>query len=254
MILLVSKEKFVIQAQITDFIGTFLLRIKKVRSKAKNLSKGLRKLGKIKQAIKTGVQRLIEHFYPRERPHRYVPRLKTPKCRPHTGTKLTAVEKKAYQNLPSYRGDLRHLFLFYPWERLNRFEKDGVEFSLVSRMKAHIVMCKKRLPTYSRLIEDMEEKPKLLEICELHEVPDRKVISRTVDVYGIEPFRFLFYDLTKIGLQYGIMRGRFIGFDGTLLKSNCSPFKKNGSYTDPGAGLYIRGNVNAGRKFPKNGN
>ena len=32
-----------------------------------------------------------------------------------------------------------------------------------------------------------------------------------------------------------------MGFDGTLLKSNCSPFKRNGSYTDPGAGLYIRG-------------
>lgn len=51
---------------------------------------------------------------------------------------------------------------------------------------------------FTRLIEDLEEKPKLLELCDLHEVPDRKVISRTVDVYGIEPFWFLFYDLTKM--------------------------------------------------------
>lgn len=241
MILVVMKEKFFIQAQITDFLGRFLLHIKRMRSIGKKVSKALRRLERVKQAIKAGVQKLIEHFYPKERPRRYVPRLKTPKCMPYKGDKLTATEKKAYQNIPSYRGSLRHLFLFYPWGRLNRFEKEGVEFPLVSRIKAQMVMCKKRIFTYTRLMGELEEKPRLLEVCGLHEVPDRKVISRTVDVYGVEPFRFLFYDLARICMGYGIMRGRFMGFDGTLLKSNCSPFKKNGNYTDPGAGLYIRG-------------
>ena len=240
MILIVMKEKFYIQAQINDFLGRFLLHIKRMRSISKKFSKALRRLERMKQAIKAGVQKLIEHFYPKERPHRYVPRLKTPRCRSYKGGKLTATEKTAYQNIPSYRGSLRHLFLFYPWERLDRFEKEGVEFPLISRMKALIMMCKKQIFTYSRLIEELEEKPGLLEVCGLHAVPDRKVISRTVDVYGVEPFRFLFYDLARICMSYGIMRGRFMGFDGTLLKSNCSSFKRNGSYTDPGAGLYIR--------------
>lgn len=241
MILIVMKEKFYIQAQINDFLGRFLLHIKRMRSISKKVSKALRRLENIRQAIKAGVQKLIEHFYPKERPHRYVPRLKTPHCMPYKGDKLTAVEKTAYQNIPSYMGSLRHLFLFYPWEHLDRFEKEGVEFSLVSRIKAQMIMCKKQIFTYSRLIEELEEKPGLLEVCGLHAVPDRKVISRTVDVYGVEPFRFLFHDLARICMSYGIMRGRFMGFDGTLLKSNCSPFKRNGSYTDPGAGLYIRG-------------
>lgn len=240
VILFVLKDKLFIQTQIPDFAGKIALLINKVRSCGKKLSKPLKRLQKIKEEIKRGVQRLIGHFIFRERPTRYVPRLKTPRCQPYKGSKLTPFERKAFQ-MRKYRGELKHLFLFYPWERLNRFEKGDVEFPLASRIKAHIAMCKKHIFTYSRLIEELEEKPKLLEICSLSSVPDRKTISRAVDIYGIAPFRFLFYDLARLCLRYKIMRGRFICIDGSLIKSNCNPYLKNGSYTDPGAGLYIRG-------------
>jgi len=54
------------------------------------------------------------------------------KASPYTGDKLTEIEKISYQCKRTYRGDIRHLFLFYPfderldaWERENRPQNKG---------------------------------------------------------------------------------------------------------------------------------
>jgi len=41
-------------------------------------------------------------------------------------------------------------------------------------------MCKRRIRTYSDLIEELRENPRLAEVCELNPkcIPDRKVFSR----------------------------------------------------------------------------
>jgi hypothetical protein len=55
-----------------------------------------------------------------------VPSFKTPKASPYTGDKLTEIEKISYQCKTTYMGDIRHLFLFYPFdERLDAWEREN---------------------------------------------------------------------------------------------------------------------------------
>jgi len=95
-------------------------------------------------------------------------------------------------------------------------------------------MCKKRLPYYTDLIIDREEKPDLADLCGFKSIPTAKVFSRVMEKerMGIELFRELFYDLSKASLSLGLWKGQLTGLDGRLIKSNtsssppeeCTPF------------------------------
>jgi hypothetical protein len=92
---------------------------------------------KILSEIASGVQKTLDMFTNvlrkvKERVSKSVPSFKTPKASPYTGDKLTEIEKIPYQCKITYRGDLRHLFLFYPfdeildaWERENHPKNKG---------------------------------------------------------------------------------------------------------------------------------
>jgi hypothetical protein len=85
-------------------------------------------------------------------------------------------------------------------------------------------MCKKRLPYYTDLIIDREEKPDLADLCGFKSILTAKVFSRVMgkEPMGIEPFRELFYDLSKASLSLGLWKGQHTGLDGSFIKSNTS--------------------------------
>lgn len=201
MILCLLKDEMIFQAQIRDFLGEPTLHIKRLRSCSKKLSKLRERLEKIKRQIRNGIQKTLLQFINRERPKKYVPRLKTPICKPYNGERLSPTERATYANIKSYRGELPHLFLFYPWDRLSQFESADREYRLDGIMKAHIIMCKKRLLTYTDLITDLHEKPMLMELCGFRSVPTHKVISSENPL-----FREILDDFHKIyGFYPGLM-------------------------------------------------
>ena len=69
--------------------------------------------------------------------------------------------------------------------------------------------------------------PQLAEVCELNPecIPDRKEFSRAADRTNIEAFRQVAIDMTKECISLGLMKGRIIGVDGSLIKSNTSADK-----------------------------
>ena len=260
MILVFKKVGFYIQTQILDFLGKVTLRHTRkshlIRGGPKKRKKNVR-MKKILSEIASGVQKTLDMFSNvlrkvKERVSKYVPSFKTPKASPYTGDKLTEIEKISYQCKTTYRGDIRHLFLFYPfderldaWERENHPQNDS-RIPLRKIAKALVVMCKKRLPYYTDLIIDLEEKPALADLCGFKSIPTAKVFSRVMEKerMGIEPFRELFYDLSKTSRSLGLWKGRLTGLDGSLIKSNTSSHKnkETGEYTDKDAGLYVHGN------------
>jgi hypothetical protein len=262
MIIVFTKIGFYIQMQLLDFLGIITFRRTNWKSSlicsTKKRGKLKRKNGlleKILSEIARGVQKTFDMFIEtlrkvKARAYKYVPRFKTPKASPYTGDKLTEIEKISYQR-PAYRGDIRHLFLFYPfdekldaWERENYPQNDS-RVPLCKIARALVIMCKKRIALYTNLITDLEEKPALAELCGFQSIPTAKVFSRVMDEnrMGIEPFRELFYDLSETSRSLGLWKGRLIGLDGSLIESNTSSYKnkKTGEYTDKDAGLYIRG-------------
>lgn len=72
-------------------------------------------------------------------------------------------------NYSDYKCDIRHLFLFYDWNIINEIEeKYGIktrDYNLISVLKGHIFMCKRRIRIYSDLIEELHENEKLAEVC-----------------------------------------------------------------------------------------
>lgn len=108
--------------------------------------------------VKTGLQKKISDFQTflseiKDRVHQYIPNLKTPVCKLIDGGELSEIEKVSYSNFSDYKGDLRHLFLFYDWDIVNEIEaKYGIQtqdYNLLSVLKAHIFMCKRRIITYT---------------------------------------------------------------------------------------------------------
>ena len=77
--------------------------------------------------IKKGNQKQISD-YPglldkiKDRVSKYIPRLKTAFCKKYEGDKITETEKIAFEFYPDYKGDIRHLFLFYDWRKVDDFE------------------------------------------------------------------------------------------------------------------------------------
>ncbi len=264
MIQVFTKGGFYIQFQLPDFVGQvsfasknwqpFHICFAKKREK-KKIQQLTTRLNKILNEIKKGIQKQITDFLGlldkiKERVSKYVPRLKTAFCRRYEGDKITETEKIAFENYPGYKGDIRNLLQFYDWKKVDGIEKKYADkigdYPLRTILKAQIFMCKRRIRTYSDLIEELRENPKLAEVCELNPecIPDRKVFSRAADRTGIEAFRQVAIDMTKECLSIGLMKGRMIGVDGSLIKSNTSAHKNKETeeYTDKYAGLYVRGN------------
>ncbi len=264
MIQVYTKGGFYIQFQIPDFIGQVSFASKNWRPYHICFAKKREKkktqqipawLNTILADIKKGFQKQLTDFQGllekiKDRVSKYVPRLKTAFCRKYEGDRITETEKTAYECYRGYSGDIRHLYLFYDWKKVDEIEKkyaDNIgDYPLRTILKTQIFMCKRRIRTYSDLIEELKENQKLAEVCELNSerIPDRKVFSRAADRIGIEAFRQIAIDMTKECLSIGLMKGRMIGVDGSLIKSNTSAHKNEETeeYTDKYAGLYVRGN------------
>jgi hypothetical protein len=260
MIIVIKKAGFYIQMQILDFLGKITLRLTRKSTFTKGEARKRKKDGwlkKITSEIARGVQKTLDMFTIvlrklKKRVSKYVPRFKTPKATTYTGDKLAEIEKSSYQCKSTYRGDIRHLFLFYPFdEKLDAWVRENLppndsRVPLCKIARALVIMCKKRLPFYTDLITDLEEKPALADLCGFKSIPTAKVFSRVMDKdrMGIEPFRELFYDLSRTSRSLGLWKGRLVGLDGSLIKSNTSSYKNKatGEYTDKDAGLYVHGN------------
>ncbi len=264
MIQVFTKDGFYIQYQLPDFVGQVSFASKnwqpyhicfaKKREK-KKIQQITARLNKILSDIKNGIQKQITDFLGlldkiKDRVSTYIPRLKTAFCKRYEGNKITETEKIAYEHYPDYKGNIRHLFLFYDWSKVDQIEEKYADkigdYPLRTILKTQIFMCKRRIRTYSDLIEELKENPKLAEVCDLNPkcIPDRKVFSRAADRTGIEAFRQVAHDMTKECISLGLMKGRMVGVDGSLIKSNTSTHKNEETeqYTDKDAGLYVRGN------------
>lgn len=264
MIQVFTKGGFYIQYQLPDFIGQtsfasknwkpYHICFSKKREKKRSQQISAR-LNKILSDIKKGIQKQITDFLGfldkiKDRVSKYIPRLKTAFCKRYEGYKITETEKIAYECYPDYKGDIRHLYLFYDWNKVDEIEKKYADrigdYPLRTILKTQIFMCKRRIRTYSDLIEELRENPELAKVCGLNpnSIPDRKVFSRVADRTGIETFRQIAIDMTKECLSLGLIKGRMVGVDGSLIKSNSSAHKNEETeeYTDKSAGLYVRGN------------
>lgn len=264
MIQVFTKDGFHIQYQLSDFVGQISFACKNWRPyhicfakkrEKKKIQQIRARLNKILSDIEKGVQKQITDFLGlldkiKDRVSKYIPRLKTPFCKKYEGDKITETEKISYECYPNYNGDISHLYQFYDWIKVDKIEKEYADkigdYPLRTILKTQIFMCKRRIRTYSDLIEELKENPKLAEVCDLNPkcVPARKVFSRAADRIGIEAFRQVAIDMTKECLSLGLMKGRMVGVDGSLIKSNSSAHKneETDEYTDKDAGLYVRGN------------
>jgi hypothetical protein len=237
-----TKDGFYIQYQLPDFIGQtsfasknwkpYHICFSKKREKKKTQQITAR-LNKILSDIKKGIQKQLTDFLGlldkiKDRVNKYIPRLKTAFCKRYDGSKITETEKISYEFYPDYKGDIRHLYLFYDWNKVDEIEKKYADkigdYSLRTILKTQIFMCKRRVRTYSDLIEELRENPELAKVCELNPncIPDRKIFSRAADRLGIETFRQIAIDMTKECLSLGLIKGRMVGVDGSLIKSNTS--------------------------------
>jgi hypothetical protein len=271
MILVFLENLYYIQTQISDFDTMSPSMIKYCKPSdiwfVKKSRKGIKirlvaRLNRIFNEIKKGIQKVFSDFQNllgkiKERVHQYIPNLKTPICRMIDCGELSEIEKTAYSKYSTYKGNLRHLFLFYNWNKVNEIEEkysiQTRDYNLISVLKAHIIMCKRRIRTYTDLIEEFHENERLAEVCGFspNKIPTRTIISRAADKFGIEVFREVTIDLVKKCMSLGLMKGRFVGVDGTLIKSNTSPHKNKETkdYTDTEAGLYVHGNYIKGIGF-----
>ncbi len=207
MIQFFTKGGFYIQFQLPDFVGQvsfasknwqpFHIFFAKKREKKKTQQIEAR-LNKILSDIKKGIQKQISDFPGlldkiKDRVSKYIPRLKTAFCRRYEGDKITETEKIAFENYPGYKGDIRHLYQFYDWKKVDEIEKKYAlktgDYPLRSILKTQIFMCKRRIRT------------------------------------GVEVFQQIAFDMTKECLSLGLMKGRMVGIDGSLIKSNTSAHK-----------------------------
>lgn len=263
MIQVFTKDGYYIQYQLSDFTGQIsfasknwrpyhICFAKNRRNHAKQVTTGFEK---ILNDIKKGIQKQITDFLGlldniKERVNKYVPRLKTAFCKRYEGDKITETEKISYMHYPDYKGNICHLFLFYDWNKVDEIEKEFADNigdnTLRKILKTQIFMCKRRIRTYTDLIEELNENPKLAEVCELNSkcIPSRKVFSRAMDRIGMESFRKVAIHMAKECISLGLMKGSMVGIDGSLIKSNTSVHKnkETDEYTDKYAGLYVRGN------------
>ena len=259
MFMVIMKGSTYIQCQITDFLGDVISIIRITREKLKSMGSKKRQsnvLKGLKIDLKTGVQRRILEYLDEE-VRRSAMRLKklsnfltikTPRNRNPPST-LSQDERSYIQN-PSAKGFLHQLFYFHDfsswktWYLRGFRDSDRINYQPETFIRALIIMCKRRIRSYTGLHTRLLEDPYLARSCLLdpYDIPDRKMFSRVIDRIGLMPFYLEFYDLAYKCKRMGILPGRITGVDGSLLESNCRPYKnKKGGYSDPEADIYIRG-------------
>jgi len=261
MFIVMGKGIRYVQCQITDFIGVVisviritieeLKRMGSKRKKRSNILKGL------KIDLKTGVQRTIIEYLDegaRRAANKFKKlsnflRIRVPKISEPPST-LPPVERLSIQN-PSCKGFLDRLFYFHDfriwdaWYRRNIKDTDRLEYDPRAFIRALIIMCKRKIKGYTGLHTQLNENSRLAELCllEPYDIPDRTMFSRVIDKVGLMPFYLEFYNLVYKCKEMGILPCRIVGVDGSLLESNCRPYKNgDGLYNDADAGIYIRGN------------
>ena len=261
MFIVIGKGIRYIQHQITDFIADRYAVIKITVEKLKRLCSRRRKRSNIlkglKIDLKTGVQRRIIEYLDEEarraankfKKLSNFLRIRTPKNRAPPST-LPWIERASIQG-PSCKGFIHQLFHFHDfkiwngWYLRNFKDSDGLRYDPETFIRALILMCKRKMNWYTELHDKLWEHPRLAELCLLkpYDIPDRTMFSRVVDRVGLTPFYLEFYNLAHKCKIQGILPGRIVGVDGSLLESNCRPYKNRfGSYNDPDADIYIRGN------------
>ena len=271
MIQVFTEDGYYIQVQISDFDTKSPSSIKDCKPSdiwfAKKKGKSIKtrlisRINKIFRDVKTGIQKQLSDFQQflsemKGRVQHYVPNFKTLVCKLIDGGELSKTEKIAYSNISAYKGDIRHLFLFYNWDIVNEIENKYAiqtqDYNLVTVLKTHILMCKRRIRTYTGLIDQLYENERLAEVCGFvpNKIPTRTIISRAADKFCIEVFREITADMVKKCMSLGLIKGRMVGVDGTLIRSNTGPHKNKETkqYTDPDAGLYVHGNYIKGIGF-----
>ncbi|MDW7726137.1 MAG: hypothetical protein SCH70_03340 [Candidatus Methanoperedens sp.] len=157
MIQFFTKGGFSIQYQLSDFVGQISFASKnwrpyhicfaKKREKKKTQQLPAR-LNRILSDIKKGIQKQITDFLGilnkiKDRVSKYTPRLKTAFCKIYDGDKITETEKTSYECYPDYKGDIRHLYLFYDWKKVDKIEKEYADkigdYPLISILKTPVV-------------------------------------------------------------------------------------------------------------------
>lgn len=185
------------------------------------------------------------------RPRRYSPRRKRPKVLPQPSPEIPALRRKAYQGYPTYLGSIEDLFKFYDFEIWDN-HPDVVKayrdpalarYPFSSLLKAQIVMCKRRMPTYTELHNQLREDRELRQLCGLWNVPSRKILSRGVDLFGTQIYLDIYRDLGQDCVKMGLARGRIVGIDGTMVESGISPHRSREDYQRVGADIFVRGGV-----------
>ncbi len=174
MIQVFTKGGFYIQYQLSDFIGQVsfanknwrLYHICFAKKREKKKTQQIKaRLNKILSDIEKGIQKQITDFLGlldkiKERVSKYISRLKTPFCKRYEGDKITETEKTSYECYPDYKGDIRHLYLFYDWNKVDEIEKEYADkigdHPLRTILKTQIFMCKRRIRTYSDFIEELK--------------------------------------------------------------------------------------------------
>lgn len=207
----------------------------------------------IRRQIQARIQRTLDNApnitYPR--PRRYAPRRKRPRCLPQPSPDIPSIRRKAYTSYPTYLGSDQDLFTFYDLERWDyhpdvagAYRDPGLaRYPFSSLLKTQIMMCKRRIPTYSQLHDELSHDQRLRELCGLRDTPSRKLLSRGVDLFGTRIYTEIYKDLGHACLGLGLARGRIVGIDGTLVESGISPHRSREDYQRVGADIYTRGGV-----------
>lgn len=248
-----------IQRRLDEWCGE---RTQDIRRTRKNILRALRRrmekdtgprqytYEEIRRQIQARTQRTLDNVpritYPR--PRIYAPRRKRPRCLPQPSPRIPDLRRKAYHGYPTYLGSMEDLFTFYDLERWDNhpdvegsYQNPGqARYPFSSLLKAQIMMCKRRIPTYTELQTQIRDDPELREICGLGSVPSRKLLSRCVDLFGTQIYTEIYRDLAQRCLGLGLARGRVVGLDGTLIRSGISPYRKREDYQRVGADIFAR--------------
>ena len=240
-------------------------RTQNIRTTKKNVLTALRKRAEkqdqprqytyeeIRRQVQARIQRTLDNTpsitYPR--PRVYAPRRKRPRCLPEPSPRIPSIRRKAYTSYPTYLGSDQDLFTFYYLERWDHhpdvagaYRDPGlVRYPFSSLLKAQIMMCKRRIPTYSQLHHELSHDQELRELCGLRDTPSRKILSRGVDLFDTRIYTEIYRDLGQTCLGLGLAKDRIVGIDGTLVESGISPRRSREEYHRVGADIYTRGGV-----------